>query len=129
MSGCKYSDFIESNRHIYWFREDYKPSNIKDAGIDFGPDDIAICDVIATGKQYIYLPNKDVWVEYYFPNEEPQKLLDIHKKSDYSSNILVSMKRLLFEIYSAGYEAGMQNTNIVDSYNSFYKDILGRAKD
>lgn len=128
MSGCKYSDFIESNRHIYWFREDYAPSNIKDAGIDFGPDDIAICDVIATGKQYVYFPNKDVWIEYYFPNEEPQKLFDIHKKLDYSGNMLVSMKSLLFEIYSAGYEAGMQNRNIVDSYNSFYKDILRRAK-
>ena len=126
MSGCKYSNFIELNRHIYWFRKDYAPFNIKDAGIDFGPDDIAICDVIATGKRYVYFPKKDVWVEYYFPNEEQQKLFDIHKKSDCSSNMLVSMKILLFEIYSAGYEAGMSNKDTVNSYNDFYNSILRR---
>lgn len=119
MSECKYSNFIESNRHIYWFHEDYAPFNIEDVGIDFGPDNIAICDVITTGKKYVYLPNKDVWVEYYFPNEEQQKLFDIHKKSDYSTNMLVSMKSLLFEIYSAGYKAGIQNKDIVVSYDDF----------
>lgn len=43
-----------------------------------------------------------------------------------TNDILNGLKELLFEIYSAGFEAGMSNKDIVNSYNDFYRDILRR---
>lgn len=45
-----------------------------------------------------------------------------------TNNVLNGLKELLFEIYSAGFEAGMQDKDIVTSYNDFYEDILRRIR-
>ena len=43
-----------------------------------------------------------------------------------TNDVLNGLKELLFEIYSAGFEAGVSNKNIVDSYNDFYRHIIRR---
>lgn len=43
-----------------------------------------------------------------------------------TNDLLNGLKELLFEIYSAGFEAGMSHKDIVTSYNDFYDDILRR---
>ena len=45
-----------------------------------------------------------------------------------TNDVLNGLKELLFEIYSAGFQAGMLNKDIVNSYNHFYNDILRRLK-
>lgn len=43
-----------------------------------------------------------------------------------TDDVLNGLKELLFEIYSAGFEAGMSNKDIVNSYNDFYRNISRR---
>lgn len=43
-----------------------------------------------------------------------------------TNDVLNGLKELLFEIYSAGFEAAMSKKDIATSYNDFYDDILRR---
>ena len=43
-----------------------------------------------------------------------------------ANDALNGLKELLFEIYSAGFEAAMSNKDIATSYNDFYDDMLRR---
>lgn len=114
-------------RNIYIFIEDYSVPKIKDTSIIFGNNDIAICFVRETNTKYVYFPDKDIWVQYDFDDNKIEELTESNfnrnKNIDSISN---DFKGLLFEIYSAGYEAGMQDKDIVISYDDFYNDILRR---
>ena len=37
------------------------------------------------------------------------------------------LKELLFEIYAAGYQANMNNIDIVKGWNKFWEDLIRRA--
>ena len=122
-----YIKLEELGRNIYIFTEDYIVPKIKDTNIIFGNNDIAICFVRETNTKYVYFPDKDIWVQYDFYDNEIKELTESsfnrNKNIDSISN---DFKGSLFEIYSAGYEAGMQNKDIITSYNDFYNDILRR---
>ena len=117
----------ESGRNIYILTEDYSVPRIEDTNIILGNNDIAICFIRETNTKYVYFQDKDTWIQYDFYDNEIEELtkssFNRNKNSDSISN---DFKGLLFEIYSAGYEAGMQNKDIVISYNDFYNDILRR---
>ena len=119
----------ELGRNIYILTEDYSVPRIKDTNIIFGNNDIAICFLRETNTKYVYFPDKDTWVQYDFYDNEIEELtkssFNRNKNIDSISN---DFKDLLLEIYSAGYEAGMQNKDIVISYNDFYNDILRRIR-
>ena len=117
----------ESNKNIYVFTEDYIVPKIKDTDIVFGNKDIAICFVRETNTKYVYFPDKDIWTQWDFYEDDIERLFKSNfSKNQNVDNIPNNFKGLLFEIYSAGFEAGMQDKDIVSSYNDFYEDILRR---
>ena len=117
----------ELGRNIYILTEDYSVPKMKDTNIILGNNDIAICFVRETNTKYVYFPDKDIWVQYDFYDNEIEELTkSSFNRNKNIDNISNDFKGLLFEIYSAGYEAGMQDKDIVISYNDFYNDILRR---
>lgn len=95
--------------------------NVKLKDIELGtPSDGDICFNTDTGRYSLWYKNK-----YYAIPEEAIELSDLIKNKDIDS-ISNDFKCLLFEIYSAGHEAGMQDKDIVTSYNDFYDDIVRR---
>lgn len=39
---------------------------------------------------------------------------------------LEEIKELIFEIFSSGYEAGMLNKDIVETYNNYFNNLMAR---
>lgn len=129
MNGYCYTKLKDSGKNLYLFIEYDTVPNIVEADIVLGGTDIVICHVLSTNTSYIYVLSDNTWLQWNFYKNEIEKTIEgsfcKDKKVD---NIFANLESLIFEIYSAGYEAGMQNRNIVDNYNIFYKDILRRAK-
>lgn len=101
--------------------------NVKLKDIELStPSDGDICFNTDTGKyslwykyKYYAIPEEAIELSEQIKCKSSRKVL-YHKDN---SDIL---RELLFEIYSAGFEAGMLNKDIVNSYNDFYDDILRR---
>lgn len=100
---------------------------VKLKDIELGtPRDGDICFNTDTGKYSLWYKYK-----YYAIPEEAIELSEQIKGGNsrellYYKDTSSILKELLFEIYSAGFEGGMSNKDIVNSYDDFYKDILRR---
>lgn len=127
MNGYCYTKLKESGKNLYLFVEYDTVPNIVETDIVLGDTDIVICHVLSTNTNYIYFLSDNTWVQWNFYRNEIEKTIEgSFCKDEKVDNISANLESLLFEIYSAGFKAGMSNKDIVNSYNDFYNDILRR---